>query len=252
MPLKNLAGCRFEKLLVLDRSTNSPDGSARWNCVCDCGERRVIHGTGLRAWRNKSCGCSSPKFTKERLVTHGMSKTRTYKIYRGMLRRCSDSARGKERKNYYDKGIRVCLRWSESFENFLADMGPAPEGYSIDRIDGNSWYEPNNCRWSTSTQQANNMSRNSIIEYNGRSQTIAMWAKEIGVKQNTLYYRISRGIPIDRAMHADIGFVSTEKKKSRERACLVCGGKFIPRTSQIRDGRGLFCSRACSGKRHAK
>lgn len=199
MALKNILGYRFGKLLVVDRAESLPDKTAVWKCVCDCGQERLIAGTGLRAGRHKSCGCSSPKFTKDRTTTHGRSKTRTYLIWLHMKARCSAKAKGKLKKLYFDKGIRVCERWKD-FLVFLSDMGEAPPKHSIERIDGNKNYEPSNCKWATSIEQANNTSRNSVISYLGKSLTISMWARELGIKPNTLLYRLRRGIPLERAL----------------------------------------------------
>lgn len=192
MAFKNLLGTRFGKLLVTERLKNKKDGTAIWKCVCDCGQIRTIAGTSLRAGRHKSCGCSSPLFSKERLTTHGLSRTRTYRIWAGMKQRCSDVAHGKSKRLYFDKGIRVCEKW-QSFDGFFEDMGEAPQGCSIDRIDGNKGYELSNCKWSTPQEQGNNTSSNRLIEHQGKIQTVAQWAQDIGIKPNTLLYRIRRG-----------------------------------------------------------
>lgn len=247
MAVKNMLGMRFEKLAVVGRAPNLPDGTAMWLCRCDCGEVRQIAGSGLRAGRNKSCGCASPRFTTERTETHGMSRTRTYRIWCGMLRRCSESAAGKSRRLYFEKGIRVCDRWKD-FECFLEDMGPAPAGLSIERANGNVGYEPGNCRWATPREQANNVTTNSRITHAGMTKTVAIWAEEIGVKANTLLYRLRRGIPADRALQARIGHISSLRAEERRRECLICGKAFIPRASQVANGRGLYCSQACHGK----
>lgn len=246
-----MTGVRFEKLLVIRRDGNSADGTACWLCLCDCGQERVIAGTRLRAGRNKSCGCSSPRFDSLRTKTHGMSGTRTYKIWIGMRFRCSDNATGKSRRNYYDKGIRVCDRWGD-FKCFLADMGEAPAGCSIDRIDGSKGYSKENCRWATPKQQANNTSRNSIVSFNDLTQTVGQWAEYLGVKPNTLLYRLRRGIPLYRAMSAEIGSAGSDRVALRKRACAVCGREFIPRSTQIRSGGGLYCSQACNGRAHSR
>lgn len=247
MAAKDLLGVRFDKLLVIGRAANRPDGTAVWKCLCDCGKTREISGTSLRAGRNKSCGCASPRFTKERTTTHGQSRTRTYRIWQGMRRRCSEAARGKSRRLYFDKGIRVCERW-EDFECFLSDMGHAPPGASIDRKDGNGNYEPSNCRWATPQEQSNNICTNSTFTYAGKTQTLSMWAKEVGVKANTLLYRLRRGMPPERALLRDVGFVGSIRAAARERACAVCGAAFIPRPAQVAAGRGLYCSQVCHGK----
>lgn len=194
--LKDETGNKYGSLTILSFVGSAP---ARWVCQCECGHMLVVAGTDLRAGRFKSCGCKSPRFTSERVVTHGKSRSRTYRIWHDMKQRCSDVAKGKSRKLYYEKGIRVCIEWL-SFERFYKDMGDAPDGMSIDRINGNGNYEPKNCRWASSKTQANNMSSNHMIDFNGKSMTLSEWASEIGVKPNTLLYRIKRGWTLDRAL----------------------------------------------------
>jgi hypothetical protein len=149
MALKDMTGSVFGALTVTGRESNLSDGTAVWRCVCECGEVRVIPGNSLRAGRNKSCGCLSPRFTSERTKKHGMSLSRVYGIWQGMIARCSDASVGKTRRLYYGKGIRVCERWMK-FENFLEDMGTPEKHQSIDRKDGDKDYEPGNCQWADS------------------------------------------------------------------------------------------------------
>jgi hypothetical protein len=203
MSFKEMLGIRFGKLTVIERLENFPNGTAAWNCLCDCGIEKKVAGTKLRAGKQKSCGCSSPKFSKESISTHGMSKTRVYRIWAGMHSRCRQTKNKKIQRLYLDKGIKVCERWNK-FENFYEDMGDPPDGMSIDRINGDKGYEPSNCRWATSKQQANNMSSNRLIEYNNKKMTISLWAKEIGVKPNTLNYRIRRGMPLKDALKTQV------------------------------------------------
>ena len=245
----DMAGRRYGKLVVVSRSNNAIGGTARWLCKCDCGGTGIYAGTAIRAGRQKSCGCGMRetmfRAADGSLHLHGMSSSRAYRIWAGMRERCSSNATGKSRRLYYERGVRVCERW-QKFENFLVDMGEPPKKTSIDRIDPDGDYEPKNCRWATAEQQANNKRSNCIIEFQGRKLTIAQWAREIGIKQNTLVYRINRGISLERALCCDITPKPTMIKLSRARACESCGATFIPRTTQIRVGQGKFCSHACA------
>jgi hypothetical protein len=241
----DLTGNVFGFLSVVGRAQNAADGSARWHCVCVCGNERTVHGTGLRAGRHKSCGCKSPRFQAKQFETHGMSRTRVYQIWQGMLARCSESAKGKSKRLYYDKGIRVCDRWLK-FENFLSDMGLPESRSSIDRIDGCSGYSPENCRWANSKEQANNTSSNLLITAHGKTLTASQWADVTGIKANTIVYRIRRGWSAERAISQSPGNVRTKKKLDRKRLCEVCGSSFIPRTTQIRAGGGRYCSQKCN------
>jgi hypothetical protein len=103
-------------------------------------------------------------------------------------------------KGYVDRGITVCPRWQESFENFLADMGERPEGMTLDRIDNDKGYSPENCRWATKQQQVRNTRSNVRITYEGRTQTMTEWAEELGIKISTLQYHIASRMPLERAM----------------------------------------------------
>lgn len=200
MAKKNEIGNIYSNMTVLHEADINSSGQVRWICKCSCGVIKTVDGSSLRSGRVKSCGCKSPKFTTERTKKHGYSRSRTYVIWTGMKNRCSSFAKGKTAKNYYEKGIRVCERWL-NFENFLEDMGEAPIGYSIGRINGNLNYCLENCRWETDKQQANNTTRSRIVEFNGKKMTISQWADHIGIKPNTLLYRLKRGWSINRAIN---------------------------------------------------
>lgn len=244
MPRIEMIGKKFGKLTVAECAGKNNHKSLMWKCVCDCGNERIIDGSGLRAGRNKSCGCSSPRFTNE-TGTHGYTGKRIYSIWIGMLNRCSDKSNGKNRKLYFEKGIKVCERWKE-FRNFLEDMGEPPEGKSLDRIDGNKGYEPNNCRWADYKTQGNNTSANHILTINRISKTISQWSDETGTKANTIVCRVRRGWPQELAIHKDAVF-DRSGRSSRKRKCQVCGNEFIPRGTQLRAGHGKFCSQKCNG-----
>src|SRR5574337_1261140 len=132
MRLIDLTGRRFGRYLVLHRSVDDGRKTA-WKCICDCGSVRRVRGTHLTTGRSASCGCERDEKTSNRSKTHGLSKTRIYRIWRNMINRCYNE-RLRDYKNYGGRGIAVCDKWRNSFECFFSDMGIPPDSLSIDRI----------------------------------------------------------------------------------------------------------------------
>lgn len=157
---KDLTGKKFGMIEVIkDSGERKRNGDVLWLCKCKiCGKEAKIRTYNLK--KSKSCGCLSVKNRFKK--THGKTKSSEYIIWAGMKSRCLD-INNQAYKNYGGRGIKVCNRWINSFENFLNDMGQRPsKKYTIDRIDNNSDYEPENCKWSTYSEQNRNRRNNKL------------------------------------------------------------------------------------------
>lgn len=190
----------FGRLTVLDRAENA-GRTTRWKCICSCGKETIVRQPDLKSGRTTSCGCRFSEQLAERNSKHGLSGTKLCNIWRSMKDRCYNS-NCPAYKNYGGRGIKVCDEWFSDLKAFY-DWSIAngyDEGLTIDRIDVNGNYEPSNCRWVDRIVQANNTRSNHFIEYDGRTQTIAEWSKELGIKQHTILRRLSLGWTIERAL----------------------------------------------------
>ena len=154
----DLSGQVFGRLTVFDGPLRDKFGEKTWVCRCTCGNTCTVRSRKLRVGLQKSCGCLRAENIGNRSRTHGESNTPEYRSYRAMLRRCLDP-RHRAYPWYGARGIKVCQQWQEDFTTFLRDLGPRPEGYTLDRIDADRDYEPSNCRWASWSVQATNKRR---------------------------------------------------------------------------------------------
>lgn len=192
---ENLIGKRFGRLIVV-REANRTKRGMSWLCKCDCGNEKIVCGRDLHSGKTKSCGCLSAESRKKpKRITHGLSKTRIYRVYRSMISRCSPNYHNSNA--YYQKGISVCEEWlnKNGFENFYKwsmENGYSDE-LSIDRINNDEDYSPENCRWTTMKEQENNRSNNITIEYIGETKTLKQWSEYLGLNYGMVKARWNRG-----------------------------------------------------------
>ena len=197
---KDLTGQRFGRLTVLSY-VNMGTPYAHWLCKCDCGNEKIISKKSLDTGRVVSCGCYRDEI-RNKPKTHGMTHTRLYTIWRSMVNRCRGNNQQSKRL-YKDRGIAVCQEWVNSFETFSnwASNNGYKDDLTIDRIDNSKGYSPDNCRWATPMEQANNRRNNRIVEYNGEKHTLSEWARITGINRCTLQYRIAKAKwPVEKAL----------------------------------------------------
>ena len=172
-----------------------------WVCKCDCGNTKSIRSDALLSGVTKSCGCYNLECISIRATKHGLSKHPLFKEWTGIKQRCYNP---NERYyyNYGGRGITVCDEWlnnPEAFVNWCLSNG-YKKGLTLDRIDNNKGYSPNNCRWTTKKVQANNTRRNRVITYNNKTHTVAEWADIMNINYDILIHRLARGIDFEKAI----------------------------------------------------
>lgn len=156
----DMTGQRYGRLIALEYK-----GDSRWLFKCDCGRAHEAQGKDVRTGATSSCGCLHQELRHVVTRTHGHTVERnpspTFSSYNAMKARCHNP-KNLSFDRYGGRGIRICARWLESFETFLADMGERPVGMTLDRIDGDGNYEPGNCRWTTHGEQVRNQRSNTL------------------------------------------------------------------------------------------
>lgn len=204
----DMTGQRFGRWLVVgraERPANSSNRDARWEVICDCGNRCVVTRTSLVSGESQSCGCLqrelASQVTPERFRTHGMTETSEYVIWCCMKARCTNP-NNPGYPLYGGRGITICDHWLTSFENFYSDMGPRPSpNHSVDRIDSDLGYSPDNCRWADWDTQQNNRRNNSVVTHDGRTLTLSEWSHETGIPVKLLRSRYAQGLPPEKILH---------------------------------------------------
>lgn len=190
---EDIVGRRFGRLTVLDFDHIDSHRNSYWLCECDCGSHTIVTRGGLTSGNTTSCGCYQIEGIRARSTIHGMSRTVLYKVWGDMKNRCND-VNNIAYHRYGGRGITICDDWYnfKSFRDWALDNGYEP-GLTLDRIDNNGDYCPENCRWVDRRTQGNNRENNHIVEYSGISHTISEWTDILGVCYSTLWARINRG-----------------------------------------------------------
>ena len=181
---KDMTGQKFDRLTVIKYI-----GRFKWLCICDCGNKHACYGADLRQGKVKSCGCLRNERVKETIGTHHSSKEKLWYVWNDMRYRCEKSYHHAY-KHYGDRGVKVCKEWHDyiNFENWAIDNGYAV-GLTIDRINVNGNYEPNNCRWIPQSEQVKNTRRNLDVD-------LKKLSTETGIKYGTLLYRYHHNLDL--------------------------------------------------------
>ena len=182
----DISGMRFGKLIAVSVSGKNQKGELLWHCHCDCGKEHNARGTYLRNGTVTSCGCAKEP--------HGMTMTPEWRSWREMLARCGNPNNDRY-GNYGGRGIKVCDRW-KAFTNFYADMGKRHSGTSLDRINNDGDYSPENCRWADRYTQQQNTRRSVKCSINGvEYPSVGAASRELGIHRATLQWRFDHGVP---------------------------------------------------------
>ena len=201
MKTKDLTGKKFGKLTVI--KFHHTNHNKYWLCKCECGNETIVRGSSLTNGGTTSCGCG-----KQQL--NGASKERLYSVYNSMIQRC-ENPKSNRYNNYGGRGIKVCDEWKNNY--FAFRKWAYENGYNenatygkctIDRIDVNGNYEPDNCRFVDMKTQAHNRNSNVKIKYNGEIHTLTEWANILDVTPTTLFHRYERGWSVDNMLKPNV------------------------------------------------
>ena len=216
--IRDLTGETFGRLTVLAyagprhvRLCSKKDGHIyyvwrhNWRCHCLCGEQRIVDGSHLLRSNTTSCGCAALDNAKLLNRTHGHSGTALYKRWKKMRARCKNGT-CPDYPLYGGRGITVCPEWDTSFLQFKADVGDIPfPGASLERIDNDLGYFPENVRWATNAEQQQNTRRNRFLTFAGETKTLTVWAQTCGLKTQVVWSRLALGWTIEQALTLPLG-----------------------------------------------
>lgn len=187
---KDLQGQQFGRLTVIKKAGAAINGCIKWECKCTCGKTTIVRSTQLISGNTKSCGCLQRETMSKKFKTHGLSNTRLYIIWQAMKQRCYNP-KYDYYQNYGGKGIIICDEWKSdfmSFYNWSMENG-YNDSLSIDRIDINKNYSPDNCRWATPMIQSNNKGDTTYVIYHGEKDSLTNMCRKLNVNRSTIQKR---------------------------------------------------------------
>lgn len=192
---KDLVGKTYGRLTVTEKS-GSVKGQVNWLCRCECGNTKIVPTASLNFGNTRSCGCIQKEIVAamgKTHTTHGMTDTKLYSVWHGMRKRCICQTT-KHYERYGGRGISICKEWDD-FSNFYewSIVNGYKEGLTIDRINNNGNYEPSNCRWATSKEQARNRCNTTMYDIDGVTKSLIEWSEINGVNHSTAYDRLALG-----------------------------------------------------------
>jgi len=189
----NEVGHKYERLTVFEFAGCSKDRKSMWKCQCECGNIVTVTGKDLRSGHTKSCGCYKNERVAKLNYRHGMTKTRIYKIWVDMISRCKCET-DYHFQWYGARGIKVCDEWHDFIPFYLwSEKTGYTNKLTIDRKDVNGNYGPDNCKWSTMKEQANNRTNNVYFEWFGQKHSLSEWSEILGIRMSILSWRIYVG-----------------------------------------------------------
>lgn len=193
MKFIDMTGEKYGKLLVIEYAGKTPRGISLWKCKCDCGTEVIVQSSNLRNGHTKSCGCFRVEWCKENCTKHGLEHTRLYSIWSDMIYRCHNQE-NPNYERYGGRGISVCCEWRNDVRAFYdwAINNGYSDDLTIDRVDNDGNYCPENCRWATKVEQASNRRSNVLITRNGETKTMKEWACCAGIPYKVVWARINK------------------------------------------------------------
>lgn len=233
-------GKRFGKLTVLEpvHVENAMGKMWYWKARCDCGNEKVVRPIEVLCGHVQSCGCYR-KTMKSPTLVHGESHTRLHNIWMGIVERCNPESVNSER--YGKRGIKICEEWKDyvAFSKWARENGYA-DNLTIERIDVNGDYCPENCKWIEMSKQARNRRTTHYVTYNGKKMSLAEACETAGLPYKQVFERIvKRGWPVEKALSVPIG--KAERITPRTvRICNCCGKEFVAETVNLK-----YCSDEC-------